>query len=145
MSQPQVRISFGDRLSPAWESGGCSALIRDAAGVVCGGNQSCPEGFIPLEAGIGFVKWAGNGALQNALFSLFCQRERYPGSWRGEKLPRSLSPNQDPSVPAAGAGCCSVSAGTEGPAGLWDAERSSLMYPPSLRLSRNPHHRPRTA
>lgn len=41
--------------------------------------------------------------------------------------------------------CCSLSAGTIGPAGLCHPERSPLMYPPSLRLSRHHHHRPCTA
>lgn len=57
MSWPQgVQISFGDQVSPTWESGGCSALNLDAAlwrqlklpGAGAGG---CVWGvFIPLEA-----------------------------------------------------------------------------------------------
>lgn len=48
-------------------------------------------------------------------------------SWRGEELLPPLFPIQDPSVPAAEES--SVSAGTEGPAGLWEPGTSSLLYP----------------
>lgn len=69
------------------------------------------------------VKGAGNGALPMPhVPRLLCQCD-----WRAEELLPRLFPIQDLSDPAAEER--SVSAGTEGPAGLWEPGMSSLLYP----------------
>lgn len=74
------------------------------------------------------VKGAGNGALPMPhVPCLLCQCLLCQCSWRAEQLLPRLFPIQDPSVPAAEES--SVSAGTEGPAGLWEPGMSSLLYP----------------